>query len=141
MAIIAKVKQATGRVIQALVAGRYNLTARLTGDDSPPLENDQIVLVHIEGSGDYVAIATLDSVGSTVEPGERRLYSRDELGEVAATIYLKRDGTIELNGGATIDTDGTLIVPDVKVGPLQVSLLTHIHTTPSGPSGPPQAGA
>lgn len=140
MAFIAKVKSTAGRLVQAVAAGKYALTARSAGDDAPPMEGDRLVLVRIEGTGDHLIAGVVDGVDSSVEAGERKLYSRDASGSVAATLYLRRDGTIVLNDNCVINTDGTILAPDIKLGIAQLSILSHIHTTPSGPSGPPQVG-
>ena len=74
-----------------------NVTAETyapSGDDSPPLENDRIVLVKVDGTGNFVAVGVL-SVSQGAKPGDRILYSRNEDGEVQAVLKLLGDGTIE----------------------------------------------
>lgn len=80
----------------------YNISARLygpAGDDSPPLDDDRIALMKIDGSGKWVAVGVLVK-SDNAEPGEKKLYSRDANGNVKAEIYLKKDGVMELNGNA-----------------------------------------
>ena len=97
-----------GRLIQAAI-GEFimqtveaykgaNLTAETfapSGDDSPPLPDDRIVLVQVDGTGSFVAAGVL-SRSQGAKPGERILYSRDENGEVRAALRLLGDGTVEI---------------------------------------------
>lgn len=70
-----------------------------SGDDSPPLPEDRVLLIRIEGTGNNIVSGVIcESQGA--EPGEKKLYSRDDDGVVQATVYLKSDGTIEINGNA-----------------------------------------
>lgn len=70
-----------------------------SGDDSPPLSEDRILIIKIDGTGKYIASGVLcESQGA--EPGEKKLYSRDNNGNIQAIIYLKGDGTIEINGNS-----------------------------------------
>lgn len=75
-----------------------NITAETfaaSGDDSPPLADDRIVLVKIDGSGNFAAIGVLtESQGA--KPGEKILFSRDKDGEVQAAVKLLGDGKIEM---------------------------------------------
>lgn len=75
-----------------------NVTAETfapSGDDSPPLPEDRIVLVQTDGTNNFVAVGVL-SVSQGAKPGEKILYSRDESGEVKAAIKLLNDGKIEM---------------------------------------------
>ena len=75
-----------------------NVTAETfapSGDDSPPLPEDRIVLVQTDGTNNFVAVGVL-SVSQGAKPGEKILYSRDENGEVKAAIKLLNDGSIQM---------------------------------------------
>ena len=75
-----------------------NVTAETfapSGDDSPPLPEDRIVLVQTDGTNNFVAVGVL-SVSQGAKPGEKILYSRDENGEVMAAIKLLNDGSIQV---------------------------------------------
>lgn len=75
-----------------------NVTAETfapSGDDSPPLPDDRIVLVQTDGTNNFVAVGVL-SVSQGAKPGEKILYSRDENGEVKAVIKLLNDGSIQM---------------------------------------------
>lgn len=68
-----------------------------SGDDSPPLDNDKIIMLKKEGTGHYVVCGVLcQSQGAN--PGEKILYSRNSSGVVQSTIKLLSNGTIEING-------------------------------------------
>jgi len=69
-----------------------------SGDDSPPIKDDRILVTSIDGTGKHVVSGVL-SLSQGANPGEKKLYSRDSTGTVKATIYLKNDGSIELKTG------------------------------------------
>lgn len=77
------------------------------GDDSPPLKDERIVIVQVDGTGRFVAVGTL-SVSQGAKPGEKILYSRDENGEIKAVLSLLQDGkvTLETPGDIAVKTDG-----------------------------------
>lgn len=88
------------KYIEQVVETRLNynqsaMTYAASGDDSPPLENDRIVLVQVDGTGRFVAAGVL-TVSQGAKPGEKILFSRDEDGEVQAALRLLNDGKIEM---------------------------------------------
>jgi len=110
-----------------------------SGDDSPPLPEDRVFIIEKEGTGRYCIIGVLvQSQGA--EPGEKKLFSRDENGELKSLIYLKKDGIIELNGNA----DFAVRFSELESGFNQLksdhnNFLLHVHsgvTTGPGVSGP-----
>lgn len=75
-----------------------NVTAETfapSGDDSPPLPDDRIVLVQTDGTNNFVAVGVL-SVSQGAKPGEKILYSRNDDGDVMAVIKLLNDGSIQM---------------------------------------------
>lgn len=82
------------------------------GEDAPPRNGDQVAVLEI-GPGFKVALGVSDSVVPSAEPGERKTYSRDSQGAIAAFILLAKNGDIELNGNTN-----TL----VRWGPLNTAL-------------------
>lgn len=75
-----------------------NVTAETfapSGDDSPPLPDDRIVLVQTDGTNNFVAAGVL-SVSQGAKPGEKILYSRNDDGKVMAAIKLLNDGSIQV---------------------------------------------
>lgn len=81
-----------------------NLTAETfapSGDDSPPLAEDRIVLVQVDGTGNFVSVGVLtESQGA--KPGEKILFSRNDKGEVQAALKLLNDGKIEMISPADV---------------------------------------
>jgi hypothetical protein len=71
----------------------------MSGDDSPP-QNDDTVLVMSIGQSFKVAIAVQDSVVPSMLTGEKKSYSRDSSGDIAAFINFLTGGDLELNGNA-----------------------------------------
>lgn len=68
------------------------------GIDAAPLEEDQGVSLVIDSANRTVNIGIYPD--AQADPGEIRIYSRDENGDIQALIYCKNDGTIEINGSA-----------------------------------------
>ena len=134
------------------------------GDDSPPLPGDYGVAVHIcKTQGTIVTVGYVDTVNEgQAEPGEKRLYSRDEEGAPIAVIWLKNDGTISVTNqagslemqpsgtiianGVEIDTSGNITTSGTIIGgqvqtSAGINLDTHTHggvETGGGSTGPAQ---
>jgi len=68
----------------------------VTGEDTAPLPGDKVVVWQI-AENYKIAVATKDLITAAVDAGERKFYSRDSGGNIKSVIYLKNDGTIELN--------------------------------------------
>lgn len=81
------------------------------GDDAPPLPEDRVVLVEVEGTGNAVAVGVL-SESQGAKPGEKLIYSRDENGKLKSKIWLKNDGSIEIetSGELKITADADLSI-------------------------------
>jgi len=130
--IIGVVESRLNTTIQAFLYGS-------PGDDSPPLPEDRVLIIKIDGSGKYAIAGTL-VLSQGAEPGERKLYSRDNEGNLKSLIYLKNDGTMELNG----NTDFAVRFTILESGFNQLkddfnATLLHVHpvTTAPGSTGPP----
>lgn len=138
--------------VKSDTGGGVNLTGPILGppgDDSTPLPGDRAILVPVQGSGAIVCVGTADTKnqGETA-PGEKRIYSRNSAGEIVAAVHMKADGSIGISAAGEIDLNGIKIsatgsitfppTASVTAGTNGVNLATHIHATPSGPSGPPQ---
>lgn len=121
------------------------------GEDSPPLPGDSVALDESSGSsGAEHATGYADTKNAGIaQPGEKRLYARDENGNVVSTFYLKRDGSIELTAErfvfkgdvrieGKLDTTGEVTA---KAGTVAaVKLTTHEHLSPVGPTQGPTPG-
>lgn len=71
----------------------------MSGDDSPPQIGDLVVILSI-GTAFQVALGLQDSVAPSMSAGEKKVYSRDSGGSIAAFIDLLASGDLELNGNA-----------------------------------------
>ena len=107
------------------------------GVDSRPLLDDIAIGVRLPGSDEWAIVGYLDlKNGSTVSPGETKVYSREASGDIAIAIDLKKNGTIELGGNA----DNALGFAPTKAGFDQMrdqinTQLTAIATGISGAGG------
>ena len=98
MGRVARVLQTEDLLETVEIYSGANVTAKAYGaggDDAPPLENDRVLLVPIEGTGNY-AVAGVLGKSQGAKPGERILYSRDEDGKVRAVVHLMNDGSISV---------------------------------------------
>ena len=102
-----------------------------SGDDSPPLPEDRVLLIKIDGSGKNIVAGVL-SESQGAEPGEKKLYSRDNNGDAQAIIYLKSDGTIEINGNADFAVSHTDLNTALQtfITDLNTKLITAFATVP-----------
>ena len=67
------------------------------GDDSNPIKDMDAVFCETEVGGEPVIIGYIQKE-RLAAPGEKRIYSLDEYGDMANDIWLKADGTIEIGG-------------------------------------------
>lgn len=128
------------------------------GDDSHPLRGDLVVLVEADGRQHAVGYVDEKNAG-VAEPGEKRIYSRDAGGTVAAVVWLKADGSIVIDNGSgafelapngdvtingvTIDVAGNVSAPGevtARSMAAPVNLSTHIHPDMLGSTGSPTPG-
>lgn len=93
----------TVRMLQVQLLGDNPETVEwfdITGEDTAPVNGDKVVILEV--ARNYkIAVATKDLITAAVNAGERKFYSRNAAGAILATIYLKDDGTIEINGNTT----------------------------------------
>lgn len=102
--------------VTAEIAAGDVRTARLfapSGDDSPPIANDRIVLVQIDGAGRFAAVGVLNE-SQGAKPGEKILYSRDSSGEVKAALKLLNDGKIEMVSPESLSFSGSEVEVSAK---------------------------
>jgi hypothetical protein len=65
-----------------------------SGEDSPPIKNDRIVLLHIDGTGKYIAAGVLtESQGA--KPGEKIYFTRNLDGAIVSKLSMLHDGHID----------------------------------------------
>lgn len=131
----------TVATVKASVRFGQNVLADIyaaSGDDSPPLPDDMLYLADNDATGGRSCLGVVDQVNAPeAEPGEKRLYARDSNGAPVVIIWLKADGTLELNG----DTDNAVRFSalQTKLTALENQLKLHVH--PGVTSGPSSTGA
>lgn len=77
-----------------------------SGEDAPPIKDDRILIVKVEGTGKYVAAGVL-TVSQGAKPGEKIIYSRDaDSGDVKAVLSLLNDGTIKIDSPKDMNIEG-----------------------------------
>ena len=93
-------KSEINKYIEQTIETRLNfnqtaLTFAPSGDDSPPIKGDRVILVSIDGNGKFAAAGVL-TVSQGAKPGEKILYSRSKDGKVQAVLSLLNDGKVKL---------------------------------------------
>jgi hypothetical protein len=85
-----------------------------SGDDSQPLNTDYCAILDIERSGGSVVVGYVDPKNAGVtSAGEKRIYSRDGSGNIAAFIHLKSNGNISIENDVfdiRFDNDGFALI-------------------------------
>jgi hypothetical protein len=89
------------------------------GDDSAPLPGDYAAAITHTVVGSHVPVGYLDPINAGIaQPGEKRIYSRDSSGVVQTSIYLRGDGTWNVdNAGYTVKAtdDGAIQIQNANV--------------------------
>jgi hypothetical protein len=79
----------------------YNQTVFLynaSGDDSVPCKNDKVIILKIDGTGNFIGAGVLiESKGA--KPGEKIFFTRDAEGKIVSKLSMLNDGSV------TLDTD------------------------------------
>jgi hypothetical protein len=92
--------------INAIIETRkgFNLKVPLfnpSGDASVPCKDDRLVIVKIDGTGNYAALGVLvESQGA--KPGEKIFYGRDAGGNIVSKISMLDNGNIETDADGNI---------------------------------------
>jgi len=94
-----------GKVIDCVIEKAVELTAETrkdynqkailfnsSGDDSPPVKNDKLVLLKIDGTGKYVVVGIFNETQGA-KPGEKIFYARDEDGAIKSKLSMLGDGS------------------------------------------------
>ena len=101
------------REIQTEIWTQYIKSSRQVlppGMDSVPIEGDQGIIIMIDQTeGKTIAIGVYPD--PQAESGEVRFYARNDSGVEQSFLWIKKDGTIEING----DTDFAVAFNDLKV--------------------------
>lgn len=67
------------------------------GDDSNPIKDMDAIFAETEVGGEPIIIGYIQKE-RLAQPGEKRIYSLDEYGDMANDIWLKANGVIEVGG-------------------------------------------
>lgn len=93
--------------------GGPNITAEHfapIGEDAHPLVGDYVVTNDVNGAGREAVVGYVDPLNNTkAQPGDKRIYARDEDGVVIVEVWLKNDGTAVAsneNGSVMLRPDG-----------------------------------
>ena len=88
-----------------------------SGEDSPPVKDDKLVLLKIDGTGKYVAVGIFNE-SQGAKPGEKIFYARTEKGEIKSKLSMLGDGVVKLEaekdlsitikGDITIEGNGAI---------------------------------
>lgn len=96
--------------------GGPNITAEHfapIGEDAHPLAGDYVVTNDVNGTGREAVVGYIDPLNEPkAQPGDKRIYARDEDGVVIVEIWLKNDGTAVIsndNGSVMLRPDGGTI--------------------------------
>jgi len=96
------------------------------GDDSRPLPGDSVAYIENNNIGGKSAVGFLDTKNPPVSKnGEKRLYSRDSGRNIKAIIFLKEDGSIEINNGSDFAVRFSAL--ETAFNELQAKFNTHVH--------------
>ena len=103
----------------------------MSGDDSPPQNGDRVIVLSI-GQSFKIAIAVQDSVIPSMPAGEKKSFSRDSAGDIAAFINFLAGGDLELNGNAY--TAVRFAELQTAFDQLKSDYNSHVHGASSGPN-------
>ncbi|MCL2138215.1 MAG: hypothetical protein FWH41_01635 [Treponema sp.] len=68
-----------------------------SGEDSPPIKNDKLALLKIDGTGKYAVVGIFNETQGA-KPGEKIFFARDENGNIKSKLSMLGNGTIEVEG-------------------------------------------
>jgi len=64
-----------------------------SGEDSPPVENDKIVILKVDGSGKGVIVGVFNETQGA-KPGEKIFFARNEKGEIKSKLSMLGKGEV-----------------------------------------------
>jgi hypothetical protein len=113
------------------------------GDDSQPLEDAVAIFADTSNNAEPVVIGYINK-NQLAGPGEKRLFSLDEDGNLATYLWLKADGTIELAGNTKnlvryqeLETAFNELNDKFNAMAQAFNSHTHISASPGSPTSPP----
>jgi hypothetical protein len=110
------IDHAIDKFVQLILETRkgYNQTVYLftpPGDNSVPCKEDRLILLKVDGTGKYTAVAAAtESQGAN--PGEKIFFARDKDGNIVSKISMLNDGSIntKADGDVTAGVEKNLTV-------------------------------
>jgi len=90
-------KHEIGKAVELIAETRkgYNQKGVLfnsSGEDSPPVENDRIVLLKIDGTGKCIIVGVFNE-SQGAKPGEKIFFARDESGSIKSKLSMLGNGS------------------------------------------------
>jgi hypothetical protein len=85
---------------------RNALLYNSAGEDSVPLNDERLVLVKVDGTGKYVALAVL-TPSQGAKPGEKIFFGRDQKGNITVKISMLNSGDFILDTDTETTDDAT----------------------------------
>jgi hypothetical protein len=80
---------------------RRALLYNSAGEDSVPLDEERLILVKVDGTGKYSALAVLTQ-SQGAKPGEKIFFSRKPNAEIVAKITMLNDGSVNTRADGDI---------------------------------------
>jgi len=71
------------------------------GEDSVPLDEERLIVVKVDGTGKYAAVAVLTQ-SQGAKPGEKILFARDPDAAIVSKISMLNDGSINIEADGDI---------------------------------------
>jgi hypothetical protein len=110
------IDHAIDKFIQLILETRkgYNQTVFLftpSGDNSVPCKEDRLILLKVDGTGKYIAVAVAtESQGAN--PGEKIFFARNQDGNIVSQISMLNDGSVntKADGDVTAEVEKNLTV-------------------------------
>jgi hypothetical protein len=109
----------------------YNLTVPLynpPGDASVPCKEDRLILIKIDGTGNYAAVGMLVE-SQNAKPGEKIFYGRNSGGGIVSKISMLDTGDIKTNADGNIETEAK---KDIKENAENINLEAKTKATLKG---------
>ena len=82
----------------------YNQTIYLfnpSGDDSVPCKGDKIIIVKVDGTGNFIGAGVLNE-SQGAKPGEKIFFGRDDQGKISSKLSMLNDGAVNLESDGDI---------------------------------------
>jgi uncharacterized protein YjbJ (UPF0337 family) len=77
-----------------------------SGEDSPPVIEDQLVMLKIDGTGKYVVVGVFNETQGA-KPGEKILFARDQKGKIVLKIRMLNNGDYYFDNDSETTGDAT----------------------------------